>query len=249
MRAQDEAPARQRLACSVAGFRDVTPDTRVLWLMPPPGHRLRFLAGQYAQLRFADHPPRDYSMASRPDQTRLEFHVAHTGGEGASHHVRHRLRIAETVGLEGPFGENHLRTGHRGPMLCVAAGSGLAPMKSIVETALRRGMRYPVHLYFAARERTDVYLEAHFRRLAAAHENLRYVPLLSPGAGDGSYREGEPGDAIADDFDSLSQVLAYVAGPPALVDEVEARLRALGMAPEQVRADAFRDAQPPGETP
>jgi CDP-4-dehydro-6-deoxyglucose reductase/ferredoxin-NAD(P)+ reductase (naphthalene dioxygenase ferredoxin-specific) len=217
----------------------MTHDIKRLRLAIEAGGPFTFSAGQFASLGFADLPARDYSMANRPDEPRLEFHISRAG-QGASAYVASGLRHGDIVMVTGPLGSAFLRQHHRGPIVALAGGSGLAPIKSIVETALAAGMTQPIHLYFGARAERDIYLERDFRTLAAVHRNLHFTPVLSePGAAT-ARRCGLVHDAASADLGDLDGAKAYIAGPPAMV---EAAIRLFvdvrGMRPQDVHADAF----------
>lgn len=228
----------RRFGARVAEIEDATHDIRIFRLAPVDGPPLAFRAGQYARLRFADLPPRDYSMANRPGEPLLEFHVRNVG-DGASGYVAHRLTCGEIVAVEGPLGDAYLRAEHVGPVIAVAGGSGLAPIKSIVETALSAMRAQPVHCYFGARDERDVYLERRLRGLEAEHARFRFVPVLSEPTGPSARRRGPVGDAVAADFGSLAGAKAYLAGPPAMVESVTAMLRARGLSDDDIHADPF----------
>ena len=228
----------RRLDCRVAGIEDVARDVRVV-LLDTAGQWFPFLAGQYASLGFGDLPPRDYSMANPPHRTPLEFHVRRMGADGVSDYVARALRPGERVTVEGPYGDAWLRRDHAGPILAVAGGSGLAPIKSIVETALCTGMTRPIHLYFGVRDEPDIYLEDQFQGLARAHPNVRFVPVLSDPAGPTGRRSGAVADAVARDFEGFDGFKAYLAGPPAMVEAAEQVLSARGLDAGDIHADPF----------
>lgn len=209
------------------------------------GEPLVFTAGQYAQLSAAGAPTRDYSMANVPGEEELEFHIRHIPGGKASERIATHLAVGDTLTLRGPFGSAYLREGHTGPILAVAGGSGLAPIKAIVETALEKGLRQPIHLYFGARRRADLYLVDHFERLAAAHANFHFEPVLSRESDAGAGRAGFVTDAIAADFTDLDGWKAYLAGPPAMIDTAGPLLKARGLASEDFHADIFFTPEPP----
>ncbi len=238
--ATEDNADRQTLSCRVAEIVDATPEIRVLRLAPPDNTRFTFAAGQYARVAFAGQPERDYSIASRPAAPLLEFHIRDMGGDGPSNFVANRLRVGDPARLRGPFGDTFLRPDKPGPILAVAGGSGLAPLKAIVEEALlTHGLTRPVHLYYGGRRERDVYLEDHFTALAARHPNLRFVPVLSEPDGPTTRRTGLVTDAIAADFDSLAGTVAYLAGPPPMVEAGRAMCRDRGMAAADIHADAF----------
>src|SRR5258708_29118660 len=161
-------------------------------------------------------------MAHRTAEPLLEFHVRRMGSGSASAYVAERLRPGEDVIVEGPYGSSWLREKHAGPIVAVAGGSGLAPIKAIVETALSLGMRQPIHLYFGARDERDIYHEAHFRALAARHDNLRYTAVLSQPRRGTARRVGLVHEVVAADLADLDGAKAYLAGPPPMVEAAPA---------------------------
>lgn len=229
----------RRLECRVSGFEDATHDIRIVRLETLRGGPLGFSAGQYASVRFADMPARDYSMANRPDEPALELHIRRMNEAGASFHVARALRLGEPVVVEGPYGDAWLRLDHPGAILAIAGGSGLAPIKSIVDTALAAGVERPIHLYFGAREERDIYLEGHFAHAAARHPDLRFEPILTDPAGPTRRRVGRLTDAVAADHSSFAGMKAYLAGPPAMVEAAAEMLRARGLPAADIHADPF----------
>jgi CDP-4-dehydro-6-deoxyglucose reductase/ferredoxin-NAD(P)+ reductase (naphthalene dioxygenase ferredoxin-specific) len=233
------AHPQRRMTCRVVELAQATHDIRVVRLAIESGGPFAFSAGQYASLSFPGLPPRDFSMANRPDEPLLEFHIRLTPGGRVSPYVAETLKKDDRVTVEGPFGASHWRESHAGPVLAVAGGSGLAPIKSIVETGLGAGARQPVHLYFGARAERDVYLEERFRTLAARHPNFRYTIVLSEPDGPTERRTGFLADAIARDFADLDGAKAYLAGPPIMVETTEQVLKRLGVRRQDCHADAF----------
>jgi len=230
---------QRRLDCRVATVERATADIAILRLEMLRGGPFTFSAGQYAALTFAGQPARDFSMANRPEEALLEFHVRAMDGGAVSRFVHANVKAGDPVRVEGPLGLAFLRDLHTGPLVAAAGGSGLAPIKSIVETALKLGLRQPIRLYFGARDEGDLYLLAHFEALAAAHANLTFVPVLSEPAAPTARRTGWLADALAADFATLDGAKLYLAGPPAMVDTVSAAAVRLGVRPEDVHADPF----------
>jgi CDP-4-dehydro-6-deoxyglucose reductase/ferredoxin-NAD(P)+ reductase (naphthalene dioxygenase ferredoxin-specific) len=229
----------RHLGCRVAGLEDATHDIRIVRLAIESGGPFDFSPGQYAQTGFAGLPARDYSMASRPGEDLVEFHIRAAAGGAVSQYVAKRLAKGDTVKLVGPFGAAHLRQGHRGPIVALAGGSGLAPIKAIVEQALAKGMEQDLTLYFGVRAERDLYLEKHFERLAELHGNFRFIPVLSETNEPSRRRTGFLADALSSDFTTLDGAKAYLAGPPIMVETCTAALAKLGLRRQDVHADAF----------
>jgi len=229
------------LACKVIGLDDATHDIKRVRLEIASGGPFDFAAGQFASVTFDGCPPRDYSMANVPGDPVLEFHVRRTAGGATSLHVAEQLKVGDRVRVEGPFGASYLREAHRGPIIAVAGGSGMAPIKAIVERALQKNLPQHIYCYFGVRTERDLYLHDHFAALADRHKNLHFIPVLSEG--DGMTRRcGLVHDAVAADFDEVDGCKAYLAGPPVMVEAATKLLERRGMRRIDVHADAFYTA-------
>jgi len=226
------------MRCRVLALEDLTHDIKGVRVAIEAGGPFTFSAGQYAELEFAPGLSRHYSMAHTPDEDELTFHVRHMPGGRTSAYVATRLKAGDRLKVSGPLGVSYLRDKHAGPVLLVAGGSGLAPIESIVRTLLGRRYGAPITLYFGVRAERDLYHEALLQQLAAQHANFRYHVVLSEEGASGR-RPGLVHEALAADLPATEDLMAYLAGPPAMVEAAMALLRTRGLAPRQIHADAF----------
>jgi naphthalene 1,2-dioxygenase ferredoxin reductase component len=228
------------LRCRVTELRELTHDIRGLHLQIEAGGPFGFSAGQHAHLKLGPGiPERSYSMANGPDQTTLEFHVRHVPRGQASGYVFSNLRVGAEVTVSGPLGIAYLRDQHQGPLLALAGGTGLAPIRSILQTALTKDPQRIVHCYFGVRDERDVYLEAELNELVRRHPGLRVQIVLSQPSGPTQRRTGTIAEVVTKDFAQLEGCKAYVAGPPAMVETTQRELSRMGMPTRDVHADAF----------
>ncbi len=227
------------MRCRVAALEELTHDIRGLRLEIEAGGPFSFSSGQYAQLEFAPGMSRHYSMAGTPDEQALTFHIRHMPQGKTSSYVATRLKIGDTVKVSGPLGVAYLREAHIGPVLLVAGGSGLAPIQSILRTLLMRAPAAPVTLYFGVRSERDLYHEELLKGLAARHPNFRFHVVLSEQKGKRGRRYGLVHEAVAADLAGSEGLMAYLAGPPVMVEAATAVLQAKGAQPRQIHADAF----------
>lgn len=232
---------RRVLGCRVIGIDDATHDIKRVRLGIVSGGPFDFSAGQFASVTFAGCPPRDYSMANVPGDPTLEFHIRQTAGGATSAYVAHRLKLGDEVRVEGPFGTSYLRESHRGPIIAVAGGSGMAPIKSIVERALAEKLPQHIYFYFGVRAERDLYLDGYFADLARTHPHLHFTTVLSEGEGAGR-RTGLVHEAVAADFDEFDGCKAYLAGPPVMVEAATQLFEKRGMQRIDIHADAFYTA-------
>jgi CDP-4-dehydro-6-deoxyglucose reductase/ferredoxin-NAD(P)+ reductase (naphthalene dioxygenase ferredoxin-specific) len=225
------------MRCRVLEVEALTHDIQGLRLAIEAGGPFTFSAGQYAQVEFAPGLSRHYSMANTPGEPELVFHVRHMPGGRTSSYVATRLKVGDRVKVCGPLGIAYLREAHRGPVLLVAGGSGLAPIQSILCALLARGHDAPVTLYFGVRSERDLYHEALLQDLAARHPNFGYQVVLSEQVGASGRLYGMVHEAmkVSDPQDTM----AYLAGPPVMVEAATALLAARGLSQRQIHADAF----------
>ena len=229
----------QRLECEVASIEPATHDINILRLATPARAPLQFLAGQFGELTIADLPTRPYSMANRPGEPLLEFHIRLAAGGKVSSLIHDGLAVGDRVRFHGPLGSSYLRDNHAGPILALAGGSGLGPIKSIIDTLVSRKSSMPIHFYFGVREERDLYFATHFQEIEQRFGNFTFTPVLSQPSGTSRQRTGFIADIIERDFQSLTGYKAYLAGPPVMVETSIAVLEKHGLTLADIHADAF----------
>jgi len=235
----------RRMPVRVVRKKLLAPDVVRLLLKPPQGQRLPFLAGQYVDILLPGGKRRSFSLANPPhaDET-LELHIRHVPGGRFTHHVLHELQEGAILRIEGPYGEFHLREDSPWPILMLAGGTGFAPLKAMLEHAFHAGIQRPMHLYWGARARRDLYLDELPRRWAREHPHFRYTPVLSAPAPEDAW-EGRAGwvhEALLEDHPDLSGFEVYAAGPPAMVKAARTAFLEHGLPEERFHSDPFEFA-------
>jgi len=229
-------PARI-IKATVASIEDMTHDIKRLRLEPTKP--LAYSPGQYAQLQFTPALVRPYSMAGLAGDGMLEFHTRLVPGGRVTGYIANQLKPGDQVRVSGPMGSAYLRRKHTGPMLCVAGGTGLAPILSIIRGAAQAGMANPVHLYFGVRSARDVYGMNWLHELRERHPALQVHVVVTAGEHGHTHRAGLVTDAIAQDWRELRGWRAYLCGSPPMVEATTLLTQQKGVAPEQIYADAF----------
>ncbi|MBV2263111.1 MAG: CDP-6-deoxy-delta-3,4-glucoseen reductase [Thauera sp.] len=234
----------KKLPCRVQKLERLAEDVMRIELKLPASENFAFRAGQYIDILLADGQRRSFSIANAPHDARhLELHVRRIDGGRFTGHVFETMIEKEILRFEGPLGSFFLREDSTRPIVLVAGGTGFAPIKGIVEHAIRLGLQRPITLYWGARRRDGLYLDALARSWEAALPGLRYVPVLSDETWAG--RGGLVHEAVLEDFADLSAHEVYACGAPALVDAARASFCAgRGLPEDAFFADAFAFAQP-----
>jgi NAD(P)H-flavin reductase/hemoglobin-like flavoprotein len=190
-----------------------------------PMSQVDFRAGQYMSVESRYQPRlwRVYSMANAPrkDNT-LEFHVRAVGAGWVSSALVRRVKPGDLIRLAAPMGAMTLDRKSTRDIVCVAGGTGLAPIKALVEELTRYNRTRWVHVFFGARERDDLYDLPELNRLAARYPWLSVVPACSDDEGF-TGEQGNISDLIAR-YGPWADHDFFVAGPSTMV---RASLRAL----------------------
>src|SRR5450759_4251649 len=152
------APMSLEEPYEVVGIERRTATIVELWLRPRGG-ALGYLPGEYVLLEDREHtvPPRSFSIANapRPDGL-ISLLVTRVPDGETSTWVHERLRAGEEVAVSGPYGTFVDDPTSSGPALFLAAGSGLAPIRSLLEAAVATKTRSSLTLIFSARCEADV---------------------------------------------------------------------------------------------
>ncbi len=230
------------LPCRVMGMQKLAPDVMRLYLKLPASERLQFLAGQYISFLLRNGRRRDFSLATPPHADEyLEIHIRRVPEGRFTDFVFSDLREKTILRFQGPLGSFFLREASLQPIIMVAGGTGFAPVKSMLEHAFYIGMTRPLHLYWGARARHDLYQHELAETWVQKHANFRYTPVLSEPHPEDHWqgRVGWVHQAVATDYPDLSLHEVYMSGPPPMIEAGKTVFSAQGLPREQLYYDAF----------
>ncbi len=235
------------MPCRVQKIARLADDVIVLSLKLPANERLQFLAGQYVEFLLKDGKRRAFSIANAPhDDGFLQLHVRLIAGGEFTGHVFGAMKEKDILRFQGPYGSFFLREESTKPMILVAGGTGFAPIKALVEHAIHNRIGRPMAVYWGARNRGGLYLPDLPDAWAAAHDNVRYLPVLSDATPQDQWngRRGLVHRAVLEDHADLSAYQVYACGAPAMIDAARAEFIAHGLPPDEFFADAFSFMSP-----
>jgi CDP-4-dehydro-6-deoxyglucose reductase len=207
----------KKLPARVEALTRAAPDVMLLTLKLPTQERLQFLAGQYIDILLKDGRRRSFSIASPPHQDGfIELHIRHLPGGVFTDHVFGQMKVRDILRFEGPLGTFFLREDSDKPIILLAGGTGFAPIKSVVEASLHKGLTRPMTLYWGARDEAGLYLRDLAEQWAREHAHIRFVPVLSEATWAG--RQGLVHEAVMADHPDLSGFEIYACGAPGMID-------------------------------
>ncbi|VWC94346.1 MULTISPECIES: 2Fe-2S iron-sulfur cluster-binding protein [Burkholderia] len=241
--AVDLQPA-EKYAATIVASEPLTHD--ILKVTVQTDRAINYAAGQYANLRkVGGGRARSYSFANAPQRkgrTTLEFYIRKVPGGEFTEALFSGQLDGTSLEMEGPLGNFHLRGGEA-PMVCVAGGSGLAPLMSVLEHARGNRIRRDCTLLFGARTQADLYQLDAIEHIAAHWQGgFRFIPVLSHEPIDSDWRgaRGLVTDHIEAGFCSGAE--GYLCGPPLMIDAAIPALGRYGIPVDKVFYDKFTDS-------
>ncbi|MFI9307746.1 globin domain-containing protein [Streptomyces triculaminicus] len=214
-----------------------TPDIAVVTVRPDRPYSFR--AGQYTSLETPWWPRvwRNYSFscAPRPDGL-LSFHVKAVPAGWVSRALVHRARPGDVIRLGPPTGSMTVDHGSDNGLLCLGGGTGIAPIKALVEDVARHGRSRPVDVFYGARRNDDLYDIDTMLRLQKSHRWLMVRPVISDGPTLGL--SGQLPQVVRK-YGPWNAYDAYLSGPPGMIRSGVDTLVGIGMPADRIRHDSL----------
>lgn len=245
---------------SVKSVRSLTDDTYELVVECGTGARsaLNAKAGQYAALKVAGlDKPRSYSFARAPEceaAGQSTFFIRLVPNGKFSGWLFEKDRTGEEIALSGPLGGFGLDPSSD-RMLCIAGGSGMSAIFSILEHACNEQVARDALFFYGARTCKDLYcldeLADIGKRWHPKH-SFEFIPVLSEEPEDSDW-DGARGFVtdymkkycLDNGRIDLAQCKAYFCGPPPMIDAGIKVLADAGMSESCIFYDKFEDASSP----
>jgi CDP-4-dehydro-6-deoxyglucose reductase len=230
------------LPCRIEQMRELAPGVMAVSLRLPASEQFNFTAGQYLDIMLPQNRRRSFSIASPPhDSQFVELHIRRVAGGEFTQQLFAGMKQKTLLRIEGPLGQFWFREDSPRPALLIGGGTGYAPLRAMLKSLLERGDRRPLHLYWGAQGRADLYEDGGVRDLCARFPNLSYTPVLSaPGNGDEwNGRTGWVHAAVLTDHPHLQHFDVYASGPPVMVEAIRHEFVQRGLPPGQLFFDSF----------
>lgn len=206
-------------------------------LRTPPASPLRFLPGQYVDV-IADGVRRSYSLANAPRvDGLLELLVKRYPGGQLSGYWFDRAKANDLVRIEGPFGTFFLRDEGPVDIVFLATGTGIAPVKALLEELAAdpaRAGRHRLRVFWGNRAAENFCWDPVTLGL-----DIGFHHLLSGTGDDWQGRRGYVQDAAIDDGLNPADTVVYACGSSGMIASARERLVTLGLPPRRFFSDAF----------
>ncbi len=232
---------------TVIGLVNLTHDIKQLTLKLDAPDTIEYKAGQFMQIEtppyeLTDEPVyRAYSMSSVPsshDIVEMEVRLVPDGI--CTTYVHQHVKVGDRMTVNGPYGDFHLADTDR-EMICIAGGSGMAPLKSILYDMREKGSPRKATYFFGAKSKRDLFLLDEMKQLEKDLAAFKFIPALSEPKPDDNW-QGETGlitDVVDRHTGDLSNAEAYLCGSPFMIDACIIVLRKHGMPDSNIFYDKF----------
>lgn len=235
--AEDEAKAPAWWQAEVVSHERRTPDIAVVTVRPDQPYP--FLAGQYTSLETPWWPRTwrhySFSAAPRPDGL-LSFHVKAVPAGWVSNALVHRARPGDVLRLGPPTGSMTVDHSTDNGLLCLGGGTGIAPIKALVEDVAEHGSRRPVEVFYGARRDDDLYDIDTLLQLQRSHLWLSVRPVVSDGP---TRRLSGQLPQVVRQYGPWNAYDAYLSGPPGMIRSSIDALMRVGIPPDRIRHDSI----------
>lgn len=233
----------QTTAAKIKEKKQLTHD--IIELLVETDNIIEYTPGQYAEItvpgRFDEARAYSFASAGRVNPKELSFFIRAVPNGEVSNWFVHQASIGDKLQVEGPSGDFHLRDSDA-PMVCIAGGSGLAPVLSVLEDAIHKNVDRDLVMLFGARTEQDLYALDRIEQVKKKWlGDFVFVPVLSDEL-PGSSWQGKRG-FVTEVFKSYCQAgqQLYMCGPPPMIDSAINIAKAMGVQENQIFFDKFLD--------
>lgn len=210
----------------------------------PAGKQPEFFPGQYLALQLPDKEDRYFSIACRPGLRELTLHIQ------ADPHLPSAVEVIAylescveqrlSAPLTLPFGDACLTSIPDQALILIAAGTGFAQMKSMIEHLFEHNFQQPIALYWGVRKEEDMYLLSLAKEWALKYEGFSFFPVFSDIENiQANDHHNQLSDAVLAGEHDLSQAKVFVSGSPKLVFSAMDALMEAGLPESQFLSDVL----------
>ena len=185
----------------------------------PPNSNFNFNSGQFINI-IKDGITRSYSIAnSSYHKNQLEFFIKNYENGLMSEYFFNKAKINDLLRLEGPLGTFFLRDSCFKNIIFLATGTGIAPIKSILEELEESHEQYKnknMWIFIGARYQEDLFWEPNFKNL-----NIKYIPVLSRADNDWKGERGYVQDLVLKQQIDLENTQVYACGSNDMINSAK----------------------------
>jgi NAD(P)H-flavin reductase/hemoglobin-like flavoprotein len=198
-------------------------------------------AGEYVSIEVPQRPRlwRYLTPANAPRQDGiLEFHVRAVDGGWVSRALVGHARPGDRWRIGAPMGRLTVERDNGRDVLMIAGGTGVAPMRAIIEDLSRYGTNPRVHLFYGGRSREDLYDLQNLKNAELMNPWLTVTPVLEHDPEVVGAEHGTLADVVTR-YGTWAERDVLIAGSPAMLRATVSRMLVAGTPLDQIKYDPF----------
>lgn len=200
-----------------------------------------YRAGQYVSVETPQRPRlwRYLSPANAPREDGvLEFHVRAVQSGWVSRAIVAHSRLGDTWRIGPPMGRLGIDPASPRELLMVAGGTGMAPIKALLESLAGQEGRPRTQLFVGGRTWDDLYDFPALRRMSYSNPWLDVVPVVESGDEDSGAERGTLADVVTR-YGAWADHDVLVCGSPSMIRATVSRMLVAGTPLDRIRYDPF----------
>jgi CDP-4-dehydro-6-deoxyglucose reductase len=231
-----EIPKPQTVPCKINKLKMLSEDVMQVILRIPPNTSFNFIPGQYLDLISPSGIKRSYSIANNITNNIIELHIKKIINGDFSNYLFKDAKLDDLLRLNGPHGTFFLREEADKDIIFLATGTGIAPIKSILESmeVLLEDDSRSISVIWGARKKSDLYLDYFDKNL-----NIDYIPVLSRASSDWTGDIGYVQDIAIEKKYDLTNTIVYACGSNEMIKSAKKTFIDSGLNKNHFYSDAF----------
>lgn len=214
-------------------------DVYQIFLMPK-NKPIRYHAGQYVKILCNDGTALPFSIANAPSADgHLELQIKAVPSNPHTSEIIDKIKAKTALQLHGPYGKVIYRSEPNLPIIFVAGGTGIVPIKALIEQAFIHSDSRLLHLYWGGQNKDSLYLNEQMQALSKAHNTFTFTPVIHNAD---VYWQGNTGlvhEIVTQEHDDLSGYQVYASGPTNMVYAALEAFTAKGLRPSLLFSDTL----------
>lgn len=175
---------------------------------------LHYFAGQYLLVHMSEDDARPFSIASSPSKDKfIELHIGAVPENPYAWDVIERLRTLGNIQVTLANGNAYLQPQEDKNIVLIAGGTGYSYLKSIAFEIAEQQLDVPVHIFWGAKQASQLYEADIMQALCDKYDNFHFHPIVEQAEADWEGQTGLVHLAVIEQMQSLDSAQVYIAGP------------------------------------
>lgn len=223
---------------SVISNKQLTPNIWQLDVCPEDPAEIDFIAGQCVSFHVAEKEKRLYSIMNIPEHKNILSFCVDVSPAGFGSNFTLALKVGDTFTLDGPHGIFTIKDFER-DLLFVCTGAGVAPFKSMITDAFKKGFAKKITMLFGVRDEDNIIYFDYFQDIASRYPNFEFIPMLSQPKGQWQGQAGRVTAFLDSNIQKYMGRLAYICGSLAMIKDVRKKLMDSGFGIRDIKIENF----------